>query len=518
MSELPTDKPNPVMGPDYSKIKQGQFILNGVVYSADYKHVGTAPLKEYASLDERDQTIRQHNNLEKNYELKAVFDADKKTGTHQMAEYLKGIYSVKTIHGTKMREIFIYKDGVYIAGEETLKKEIREILIESCNIHYSKEIIEAIKDCTGANRKEFSVDPNLINLQNGVLDIKSGVLIPHDPQYVFFNRFPVIYQKEAECPAIKKYLSEVLDENQIPIIQEWLGYALHRDYFIKKAMVFLGEGDTGKTTLISLCSSFFGENNISGVSLQSLTSDKFACAHLYGKHINLIDDLSAKDVNDNGAFKMATGAGFITGEKKFGDQFQFKNYAKLTFACNKIPDVKDTNDDAYFNRWIVMRFDKVIEKENQDKRLIHKITTAEELSGLLNFTLEGLRRLIEKEKFSYEKDALEIKTEMLRSASSTAQFAYECLEEATMDEWTSKENMYQAFLKYAHISKISPAGMKTFGSKLPLYARYIAEGRPVDQKSKLQVTAWRNVKLKDGHLLDEGKPPEKPVQQALISS
>jgi putative DNA primase/helicase len=427
-------------------------------------------------------------------DLKHAFDKDTKAGTYRIAAHLIQKHHVKTIGGTK-REIFVYRDGVYIDGDDVLRAEIRELLEELCTTHHSKEIIETIKDRTAIDRDHFRVDARLINLNNGVLDINTRELKPHDPGHLFFSKIPVAYDPMADCPTIKKYLSEVLDEEQVMIIQEWFGYALYREYFIKKALICVGEGDTGKSTLISLFYTFFGDVNVSGVSLQSMSNDKFAVSNLYSKHINLHDELSFKDIRDNGAFKMATGGGIITGEKKFKSQFQFKNYAKLTFACNKIPDVKESNDDAYFNRWIVLHFSRVVEKDKQDKLLIHKITTTTELSGLLNFAIDGLVRLLERQHFTYEKEAHEIKAEMLRSSSSVAHFAFDGIEESA-GAWVSKEDMYQAFKKYSHENKLPDASMKAFGSRLPMYASYITDFRPKDPKTGTQVTAWRNVKLR----------------------
>ena len=112
----------------------------------------------------------------------------------------------------------------------------------------------------------------------------------------------------------------------------------------------------------------------------------------------MYDDLSFKDINDNGTFKMLTGGGTVTAEVKFEDQFQFENYAKLIFTCNKIPSVTDTDDEAYFSRWVLVRFEH--KTETPDKFLVEKMTTGEESSGILNFALEGLCRLIETQEFS----------------------------------------------------------------------------------------------------------------------
>lgn len=428
--------------------------------------------------------------------LSSFFDEKEgKVFVYPIATYLIDKRMAKTITGVK-REIFIYDKGVYIEGEDKLKKDIRTLLKGACANYHIREVIEMIKDRTSIDRESFAVDINLVNLNNGVLNIRTHEFTPHDHKYLFFTKIPVDLNTTADCPAIKKYLSDVLDSEQILVIQEWFGYALYREYFIKKALICVGEGDTGKTTLINLLFAFLGLNNVSGVSLQKIAYDKFAAAHLYNKYLNLYDDLSFKDIQDNGAFKIATGGGVITGEKKFKDQFLFKNYAKLTFACNKIPDVKDVSDDAYFSRWIVIHFDRVIEEENKDRQLIHKMTTDQELSGLLNFALAGLERILTNQRFSYDKETHEIRTEMMRSASSIACFVGDCMEESA-GKWISKEDLYRAYTDYVSEHKQPAVSMKMFGGKLPMHAPYIAEYKPVDPNNpKKQITSWRNVILK----------------------
>jgi len=432
--------------------------------------------------------------------LKIAFkENDKKPAIYEVAKFLIEKYNIKTISGIKRREIFIYQDGIYKPGEDVLKMDIRNILEELSNTHHIKEIIETIKDLTPTDRKDFVVNPNFINLRNGVFNIQTKELYSHDPKYLFLIKIPITYIPNTDCPKIKKFLSDILDEDQIKIVQEWVGSLLYRLYFIKKALILVGEGDTGKTTLLNLFFAFLGEANVSGISLQQITHDKFASSNLYNKHLNLYDDLSSTDIKDNGAFKIATGGGVITGEKKFGDQFQFKNFAKLTFACNKIPDVKEVSDEAYFNRWMVLQFNRVIEEENRDKFLLDKITTPEELSGLLNFALEGLGRILTQQRFSYDKDVSEVKEEMLRSGSSIAQFGQDKLEQSTTGDWVSKDNMYTTFTEYCAKNNLLVVSQKSFGSRLPVIFPYMAHFKPKDPndlKGKKQVNAWRNVRFK----------------------
>jgi len=421
---------------------------------------------------------------------------NKKEVYYKIATYLIEKHNIKTIGGVKVREIFIYKDGIYIEGVNMLHQEIRELLEELCKKHDVNEIIETIKDRTVADRKDFFVDLNFINLNNGVLNIRTNELFPHNPKYLFFSKFPLNYKNGVDCPNIKNFLKETLKSEDITIFQEWLGFGLYRRYFIKKAMIFVGEKDTGKSTSIRVIQEFYGLENICSMSLQKISHDKFATSNFYNKHMNTYDELDYNDIQNNGHFKMVTGGVSIPGEYKFGNQFLFINYAKLLFACNKIPDVKDANDEAYFDRWIVIPFNNMVDKDKIDPFLIEKLTTLEEMSGLLNFALEGLQRLLKNNRFSYEKTPDEIKVEMLRSGSTVANFAYDCLEQDPKS-WISKEDMYKAFVEYAVKNKL-PSGIsiKTIGSKLPKYVSYISEGKPKDKDGK-QITAWMGVKFKE---------------------
>ncbi|MCF7843632.1 DUF5906 domain-containing protein [Candidatus Gracilibacteria bacterium] len=420
------------------------------------------------------------------YETNTV--KSRNVGGYILAEFLVKKYNVKTI-GEKIREIYVYENGVYRPGENILREEIQSILKELVNSGSKSEIIDKIKDLTLIDREEFNkVNIDLINLNNGVLNIRNLELTPHDPSYLFFSKLPVDYKLGGGCPTIKKFLSEILSEKDIVIIQEWVGYCLYRKYFIKKAIIFVGEPDTGKTTLINLFVHLFGRDNISGVSLQRISGDKFSVAHLYNKYINIYDDLSFSDVNDNGSFKIVTGGGNLTGEYKFGNQFHFENFSKITFSCNKIPNVSDTNDEAYFSRWIVMQFNRQIAVKN--KFLIYEMTTPEEISGFLNFALEGLSRLLKNQDFSYNKIADEIKNEMLRSGSPIANFAYDCLVDSN-DSWLSKEVMYNSYADFVKTKNLPLIPMIDFGRKITKFANYV-----VDSK-KGGKTGWRNVKLKN---------------------
>lgn len=291
-------------------------------------------------------------------------------------------------------------------------------------------------------------------------------------------------------------MSDILTEEQIKVVEEWIGYYFYRIYAFKKAMIFVGEGDTGKTTLLEVISNLLGKDNICYVSLHKMSSDKFAAAHLYGKHGNLVDELSAKDISDTGSFKVATGGGSIAGEYKFGNQFSFLNFSKLTFACNKIPDVKDFDDEAYFGRWIPLRFEKPIAKKIPN--FIQRLVTEEEKSGLFNLAMLGLRRLLENGQFSYNKTAIETKLEMMKSGSSIAGFIAERLCQKDGGEIT-KAHMYDAYTSYCSEKKLAVETMDMFGKKFLFSVPFASEGLVYnpDKPKGARVRGWRNVEILD---------------------
>lgn len=265
--------------------------------------------------------------------LATEFATEKTKSTYHLAEYLTKRFNIITI-GEKDREMYVYRDGIYFKAEnEIIFPEVQRILGEQTTKLAKNETFHKIADMTSFPRKVFASAPiHLIPLANGVYDTINKILLPHSPDYRFTYQFPIKYDPNAKCPKTEAFFAQVLTEEQIPTVQEWLGYYFYRLYMFKKAIIFVGEGDTGKTTLLEVVTNLLGKENISSVSLQKMTSDRFSAAHLYEKHGNLVDELSAKDISDTGNFKIATGGGSISGEYKFGNQFSFLNFSKFTFA------------------------------------------------------------------------------------------------------------------------------------------------------------------------------------------
>lgn len=390
-------------------------------------------------------------------------------------------FNFKTVWHKSGETVYAWNGKIYLPnGKEIIKTEVERLTHIYCKASDATEVFEKIKRKTATDKSEFNVDERYINLNNGIYDLEEKKLIPHNPKFLFKHFIPVNFNKESDCPNFKKFLEEALYPDDIPVMQEFYGFCLYRNYFIKKGLICHGQPDTGKTLNQKVLIKFIGEENKAGLSLQKISSNNnFAKIALKDKHLNAFDDLSSEDLSDGGGFKLATGGGYISAEEKFGDTCEFMSYAKQFFCCNKIPPVKDNNDPAYFNRWIVIQFDNVPEKI--DTKLYEKLTTEEELSGILNWALDGLYRLLKNNQFSYNKNAEQIKIMMERSGNPLASFVQDVLIKKEDGE-ISKEDMYQVYCDYLKDKDVVRLSKEQLGRRLPQTINYIQSKRDAKER------------------------------------
>jgi len=417
-----------------------------------------------------------------------------------VADYIEKRFDVRTIYGIREETLEVYDAGVWsVTGAGIIKSEIERLLGVYCKNNVVNEILEKIKRRTETSREEADKIPEYKRcLENGVLsldDVDDIKFLEHSKDYNFRNKFPIDYDTKATCPKIIEFMKETFFEEDLPKIQEWFGFHLVRRYFLKRALLLHGPKNTSKTVVLNLLTFFLG-GNVSGLSLQEISRGKpFDLLVLKGKDANICDDLSSSDMKAIGGFKMVVGDGFISGEHKFGDKDRFRNTAKDTNACNRIPSPgEDLDDDAYYERILLIPMDHVIPKEKQDRKLIDKLTTPGELSGLLNWAIEGYIRLVKQNSFSNEKSPEETKFLMVQKGESLAKFSSEVLEQEDGSKVT-KDEMYIAYCSWCrnHKPQLSPDSKDKIGKTLSRFASYIHASSDGSKRY------WLNVKLRVGY-------------------
>lgn len=361
-------------------------------------------------------------------------------------------------------ELYHYDEGVYRLGGENLIKSIaQEKLGHQFRRNSIAEVLDYIKIETSADRSSINRESHIINLNNGLYDLRTDEFKPHSPAILSTIRIPVGYNPEAKCPNIDKFLSEVVSPEDKQLLIEWAGYCLIPDNRIQKAVMLIGNGSNGKSVFLELLTQFIGEQNASSESLQDLDSNRFSAANLYGKLINVHPDLSRMKISEGSMFRNLCGGDRIRAERKFEGAFNFENTARLIFAANNLPPAKYI-DYAFCRRWILIDFPNTFEGENVDIQLIDKLTTPSELSGLLNLALAALKSLRVSGKFSYDKSVDDVMRMYQINSNSVAAFVDECVEFG--DEDTSKRALYDAYQEWCQTNDIKPVAENIFGKGL----------------------------------------------------
>lgn len=244
----------------------------------------------------------------------------------------------------------------------------------------------------------------LLNCKNGTLEIteKGSVLRKHNPEDFLTYVLSFEYDEAKKAPMFNKFLNEVLEEEKQKVLAEYFAYVFVSPKVLKleKVLMLYGGGSNGKSVIYEIMSVLLGSENVTNYSLENLTDNTgYYRAMISGKLLNYASEISNRI--DPTIFKQIASGETITGRLPYGKPINVDDYAKLIFNTNDLPRTTETTH-AFFRRFLIIHFDKTIPEEQQDKELANKIIESE-LSGVLNWILQGLKRLLSQKGFSYSK-------------------------------------------------------------------------------------------------------------------
>jgi len=438
------------------------------------------------------RNLKKEEPVKKTEKTRSYYFIDGKFVPKILADDIMKDYIFKTMSDTE--DVYVYNNGVYTNdGINVIKRECEVRLGGDVSTHRVNEVIGHIQRSTYVERNEFDSDVFVLVLNNGLLNINGGEMTAHTPEYLSTIRLPVDYNPDADCPKIKKFFSEIVKEDDVPVLEELIGYCLFKGYPIHKAFMLVGEGANGKSTFLNLLRTFLGGENVVSVALQDLDRNRFASGALHGKLANIYPDLSPNALYATGKFKMLTGGDLIGAEKKFGGMFTFENYAKLIFSANRIPMVDKDDSMAFFRRWLIINFPNTFNGATANKNLLDKLTTPEELSGLLNLAIKGLKRLMDNGGFSDDRSVAQIREQYIRMSDSVHAFVLDKIE-VSPEDFVEKKELYGAYCEYCRNENLPVISDQTFFKRLCQHVR-IEEYRPF--MGDKRVRALRGLRLSD---------------------
>lgn len=291
-------------------------------------------------------------------------------------------------------------------------------------------------------------DSVLINLLNGTFEIgeeRMALRKPHREDFLTY-RLPFAYDKGAACPRFDGYLERVLPEPSLRLILlEYLGYLFVRPSQLKleKTLILYGSGANGKSVFFEIVNALLGGNdNVSHFSLQNLTNENgYYRAMLGGKLVNYASEMNGR--LDAAIFKQLVSGEPVDARLPYGEPFTLSHYGKLIFNCNELPRMVE-HTHAFFRRFLIIPFEVTIPEEEQDRGLAQTIID-NELPGVLNRVLEGLRRLLRQRGFTASEGVVQMLQRYREESNSVALFLEEQQFVPSVDRHITVAELYAAY-------------------------------------------------------------------------
>lgn len=307
-------------------------------------------------------------------------------------------------------ELYIYdkKKGYYkLLSDHMCKVLIMSLIPEEISkytIAYDiEDILRLIKIYPNIQLEAENLrkNKNLVNCFNGVYDVEGEKLLPHDPKYYFFNVINAEYNSNISKEKVNnskfvKFLEDITkgDGELKRLLKQIVGYTLSSRNNMKKLFLLYGKGDTGKSIMLDLITNLIGEENVCNVELSYLDDKKYL-AELFGKMLNVCQELPDSGIKDTGTIKaLVNDTDKVICRPLYKQPFSFYNKCKIICATNNLPSLDNKSyidNSAFFNRIVVIPFENVIPIEKQDRDLISKLKKEKEI--VLRWAMDGLVEL-----------------------------------------------------------------------------------------------------------------------------
>ena len=294
----------------------------------------------------------------------------------------------------------LYTFALQIKDEDTRTRYIKRI--QKLQLRKNrKTMIEDAKSVYPVRMNLFDSNTFLFNCQNGTLDLETLSFRPHDPMDFITKISPVVYDPAAACPRWNQFVDEVMQGRSAVgrYLQKAVGYSLTGDTSLECLFIMYGPTTrNGKTTTIDTILKLMGEygrsakpdmlaSNFRGPSNGAPSED---VARLAGSRFVGISEMEQKLTINASLTKQLTGNNKITARFLHENSFEFMLQAKIFIDTNHLPNV---TDQTLFEsgRIKIIPFNRHFEEHEQDKSLKAVLADPENLSGILNWAVEGYK-------------------------------------------------------------------------------------------------------------------------------
>lgn len=346
------------------------------------------------------------------------------------------------------------KLGCYeIISSTTLKHQI-EVMInnhERNNSFLTKSIIDEIERRQGETTGKFNVNKYCLNFLDCVYDVENDEICKHRHDYSFNYALNAEIRNTEDLSSftVNKFIDKLCGGNKRKRkrLQEMCGVLISNIVF-KGAVFFIGEHDTGKSTLARLLRYLIGENYVSAVSLDVFDRN-FALSQMRNKRLNVAGEISRKvKPSQFKSFKEITGGDSVFVDIKNKESQSVTFTAKQLFLGNFLPDFP-TDDDSIYGRFNVIYFDNTVPREERDPDLFDKLI--EDIDYFAWWCVKGLLRYIKNDNsFTEDDDSNDYFMNHIEKSNSAKAFLRKFVIKGKDEDFLTNTELYDLYVDFCH--------------------------------------------------------------------
>lgn len=331
-------------------------------------------------------------------------------------------------------------------------------------VHAMIELAAAEPGMSVADPSAFDANPDLLGIEGGVIDLRTGEWIAPSPSHRISKCAGVSYDPKARCPCFLSFLSDILgSQEEIAFVQRFAGYTLTGSVDEEALLFMQGQGANGKSVLANILSGALGDYAVTvGSELLAVTKHESEASRLKvllrGARMALVNEVGQNDTFNDQRVKELVSREVISGRFLYGEAFNFVPTHKFWVRANHRPAVLDSGDGMW-RRINLLAFNRQFSLEERVRGLDRKLLE-DEGSGILNWCIAGC--------LEWRKSGLSVPPSIRRETASYRD------ETDVVGEWIEAEceqgpehrskvaTIYDSYRSYFHEAGMSPKSQVAF--------------------------------------------------------
>ena len=246
------------------------------------------------------------------------------------------------------------------------------------------------------------------------------------------------------------------------MIFQYIGYVFLRSWNLEKVLFLYGGGANGKSVFLNTIRALIGVEQCCDFSLEGITGSEYQRAALGNHLLNVSTEISTRMGAE--IFKKMAVREPLQARSPYGKPFNVTEYATSIFAMNELPkEVEQT--DGFFRRFLIVPFNVQIPVGEQDPCLTKKIIDSE-MSGVLNYVLDGMKSLIDEGNFDIPATVLQAVNDFRLGADSVLTYIDESGLRSSTKNWIPLQEMYGSYKQQCLDEGSRQVSMRTFTQRL----------------------------------------------------